>query len=609
MPNVFGTVDRTMAGQDQPYVVGSSRPVKGPRQRGRQLLDQPVALVRSAVLSRAVSSAVSAAILLASLSAAPAAAWSRHGTEAEDEAPVRVRRPSAAPTAASSAASSADGTWLSGTGQWIGSTACSAASTVVNTATAPVAAVGSYISSGSNALSQFSWEVAYVFGVNRTPVSQVHVTDAAMPAASAQDPSAREAGQTAPAAPSPVPNPAPPAAAAVSPPSQTAPPQPVPEAVPPKPPVAPSEPATPPVAVVAEAVAAVPQARAADAKLLASLAVDKPQRRPDGSYFVPKPLQRMFDIRTHRADSVRTPLTVKLPGRIVPDPNAHGDVEASLLGRIEPPKTGMPVLGETVRKGQILGYVAPAIGVVDRSQVRREVARLTNDIRITAESLEILKQFWFVPFRDGKVMQAEVRLEGLRREREALLPMLQTQEVLRAAIDGVISASTAINGRIVHPGEKIFEIVNPQRLWIEAVAADPEVARGTQLVHNASAVTPEGDALDLTFIGSGLALQQQSVPLMFRIENPMEGLRVGRPVTVTVRNESKMREGIPIAREAVVNDSGGAEQVWELVEPEVFMPHTVKTEMIDGRSVLISAGLEPGARIVTHGARLLSQFQ
>ncbi|WP_247873300.1 HlyD family efflux transporter periplasmic adaptor subunit [Azospirillum sp. TSH64] len=594
-----------MAGQDQPHVVGSARLAKGPRQRGRQRLGQPVALLRSVGLSRAVSSAVSAAILLASMSAAPAAAWSRHGTEAEDEAAVRVRRPSAAPTAASSA----DGAWLSGTGQWIGSTACSAASAMVNTATAPVAAVGSYISSGSTALGQFSWEVAYMFGVNRTPVSQVHVADAAMPAASAQDPSAREAGQTAPAASPSVLNAAFPAGTVAPPPSQPLPSEPVPEAVLPKPPAATSEPATPPVAAVADVVPTAPQPRATDAKLLASLAVDKPQRRPDGSYFVPKPLQRMFDIRTHRADSVRTPLTVKLPGRIVPDPNAHGDVEASLLGRIEPPKTGMPVLGETVRKGQILGYVAPAIGVVDRSQVRREVARLTNEIRITAESVEILKQFWFVPFRDGKVMQAEVRLEGLRREREALLPMLQTQEVLRAAIDGVISASTAINGRIVHPGEKIFEIVNPQRLWIEAVAADPEVARGTQLVRNASAVTPEGDALDLTFIGSGLALQQQSVPLMFRIENPMEGLRVGRPVTVTIRNESKMRDGIPIAREAVVNDSGGAEQVWELVEPEVFMPHTVKTEMIDGRSVLISAGLEPGARIVTHGARLLSQFQ
>ncbi|WP_052293737.1 efflux RND transporter periplasmic adaptor subunit [Azospirillum sp. B510] len=506
-----------------------------------------------------------------------------------------------------------DGSWLSDTGQWIGSTACAAATTVMDSATAPVAAVGGYVSSGSQALSQFSWEVAYMFGVNRTPVSQVHVPDTTMTVASAQELSGREAVQ-APSTPAPAVSVA--ASAAASPavsaadsasaaPVAAAPPSPSEPAASVQPPPRPSAPAAP---MVAEAKPPAPPL-AADAKLLASLAVDKPQRRPDGSYFVPKPLQRMFDIRTQKAESVRIPLTVKLPGRIVPDPNAHGDVEASLLGRIEPPKTGMPVLGETVRKGQILGYVSPAIGVVDRSQVRREVARLTNEIRITAESLEILKQFWFVPFRDGKVMQAEVRLEGLRREREALLPMLQTQEVLRAAIDGVISASTAINGRIVHPGEKIFEIVNPQRLWIEAVAADPEVARGTQMVQNASAVTPEGDPLDLTFIGSGLALLQQSVPLMFRIENPIEGLRVGRPVTVTVRNESKMREGIPIAREAVVNDSGGSEQVWELVEPEVFMPHTVKTETIDGRSVLISAGLESGARIVTHGARLLSQFQ
>lgn len=328
MSNVFGTVDRTMAGQEQPHAFCSAKLAKSDRRPGWQDHGQPVARVRTVGLTRAVSSAVCAATLLASLSAASAAAWSRHGTDVEEEAPVRARRPSASPATASTA----DRAWLSDTGQWIGSTACSAASTVVNTATAPVAAVGSYISSGSNALSQFSWEVAYMFGVNSTPVSQVHVADAVLPA-SAQDISAREAVQNVPAAPAPMPKPAS-SAGAVAPP----PPGPVLEAATPHDPVAPSEPATPPVAAIADAMpVAAAQPRVTDAKLLAALAVDKPQRRPDGSYFVPKPLQRMFDIRTHKAESVRTPLTVKLPGRIVPDPNAHGDVEASLLGRIEPP--------------------------------------------------------------------------------------------------------------------------------------------------------------------------------------------------------------------------------------------------------------------------------
>ena len=145
-----------------------------------------------------------------------------------------------------------------------------------------------------------------------------------------------------------------------------------------------------------------------------------------------------------------------------------------------------------------------------------------------------------MPFRDGKIYQSEQRIEGLRRERDTLLPLLQTQEELRAATDGVISVSTAVLGAIVHPGDKIFEIVNPNRLWVEALAPDPTVAANAQRVMSASAVTPEGQALTLTFIGSGLAMEQQSTPILFRIDNPPEGLRVGRPVTVTVQSGSRI---------------------------------------------------------------------
>ncbi|WP_247878068.1 HlyD family efflux transporter periplasmic adaptor subunit [Azospirillum sp. TSO22-1] len=528
---------------------------------------------------------------------AHAGRWTQGPAEDLDEtlAPPRAAtaRPSAAPTAPAVSLPAVAG-WVGGVAGgvagWVGQTASSAATTVSDAAGAAGEAVGHRLGVTAEALKQFTWEVEYVFGINGTPVAPVHVSDGAR--AVVADTMATD-GKAAPAPP--------PGETAAAPT-----PAPAPKAAEPKPPAEPprlrtSEP--PPAAAPA------PAPEPVDTRTLAGLALDKSQRRPDGSYFVPKPLQRLFEIRTQKADTRQSALTVRLPGRIVPDPNAHGDVEASLLGRIEPPRTGFPVLGQTVKQGEVLGYVTPAVGVVDRSQVKREVARLTNEIRISAESLEILKQFWFVPFRDGKILQAETKLDGLRRERAALLPMLQTQEVLRAASDGVISLSNAINGRVVHPGEKIFEIVSPQRLWIEAVAADPDMVRDAVAGISALAVTPEGQTLDLTYIGSGLALQQQSVPVMFRIDTPIEGLRVGRPVTVSVRNRNKLQQGIPLPREALVADSSGAEQVWELVEPEVFMPHTVKTEVLDGRNVLIVAGVEPGARIVTRGSRLLSQLQ
>ena len=351
------------------------------------------------------------------------------------------------------------------------------------------------------------------------------------------------------------------------------------------------------------------EAQQIDPGLLANFVFDRGDRRPDGTFLVPKSLQRLFEIRTARAVAADLPVTVTLAGRIVPDRHIEADVEASLLGRIEAPPRGLPVLGDSVTRGQVLAYVIPAVGVVDRTQVRREVAQLTTVIRVETQNLEILKQFSFVPFRDGKIYQSEERISGLRRERDALLPLLQTQEVLRAATEGVISVSTAILGAIVHPGDKIFEIVNPNRLWVEALAPDPTVAASAQRVMSASAVTPEGQALVLSFIGTGLAMEQQSAPVLFRIDNPPAGLRVGRPVTVTVQSGSHMQRGLPMTRDALTIGPDGVQEVWEQTEPEVFLPHVVRTIDIDGQRVLVVDGLKEGTHVVTQGVRLLAQLQ
>jgi len=384
--------------------------------------------------------------------------------------------------------------------------------------------------------------------------------------------------------------------------------------VPPTPAAIPAPPVQP-VALPPAVTAALPPAAEAgepgpiDPGLLANFVYDRGNRRPDGSFFVPKPLQRLFEVRTAAVVTANIPATSKLAGRIVPDPNAHGRVEASLLGRIEPSPEGLPVIGDVVHKGQILAYVEPAVGVVDRGQLRREVAQLTTAIRVETENLEILKQFSFVPFRDGKIYQSEQRLAGLRREREALLPMLKVREALTASTDGVISMSAAVPGRITHPGEMVFDIVNPRQLWIEASAPDPVTADTASHVAAATAMTPEGQMLAVTFVGSGLAVQQQSTPLLFRIDNPPEGLRVGRPVTVSVQSDKQSTRGILLRRDAITVGSDGVQEVWEQTEPEVFLPHPVRTQAHDGQTVLVLDGLVDGAHVVIRGVNLMAQLQ
>src|SRR5262249_56210561 len=53
---------------------------------------------------------------------------------------------------------------------------------------------------------------------------------------------------------------------------------------------------------------------------LSASAGNSPFRRPDGTLFVPKPTQRLLEIRTRVAAVESRPRTVRFLGRIVPNP-------------------------------------------------------------------------------------------------------------------------------------------------------------------------------------------------------------------------------------------------------------------------------------------------
>ncbi|MFN3593319.1 MAG: hypothetical protein ACK4TK_01370 [Thiobacillaceae bacterium] len=81
---------------------------------------------------------------------------------------------------------------------------------------------------------------------------------------------------------------------------------------------------------------------------------DTPRRQADGSLYVPKPVQHRLGLRTQRVEITRQAKTVEFNARVVADPNAGGRVQASQRGRLEPGPHGLPVLGQRVRKGEVL---------------------------------------------------------------------------------------------------------------------------------------------------------------------------------------------------------------------------------------------------------------
>jgi cobalt-zinc-cadmium efflux system membrane fusion protein len=334
-------------------------------------------------------------------------------------------------------------------------------------------------------------------------------------------------------------------------------------------------------------------------------ASESPRRLPDGSLYVPKPSQRLLSVRTTVAKPQEAAQTVQLIGQIVADPNGGGHVQATQSGRIEPGEKGLPYVGQRVEAGQILAYSAPAVTAVERSGVQQQIANVEQELSIAQARLERLRKLsGSVPQRD--IDEAEATLNGLRKQRAALSPALTTKEPLRAPISGVVTANNVKAGQVVEARDQVlFEILDPSRLMVEAVAFDPRVANS---VRTGTATTADGVTLSLEHLGHSLALRQQAIPLLFRIDAPPPGLSVGQPVRIVAQVQGKA-SGIVLPRRSVVRNASGQPMVWQHDGPQRFIARPVRTQPVDGDTVLVLAGVEPEARIVTDGAGLLNQIR
>jgi multidrug efflux pump subunit AcrA (membrane-fusion protein) len=171
-------------------------------------------------------------------------------------------------------------------------------------------------------------------------------------------------------------------------------------------------------------------------------------------------------------------------------------------------------------------------------------------------------------------------------------------------VSGVVSAAHVTAGQVVEAREKLFEIVDPARLAVEALAYDPALAAD---LGQAYLVQPAG-SLPLRFVGAGRQLRGQALPLLFRLDGAHPALAAGLPVKVTARTRSTV-QGVALPLAAVQKGAGGETMVWVKQAPERYAPRRVETRPLDARSLVVTAGLEDGERVVTSGANLLGQVR
>jgi hypothetical protein len=328
------------------------------------------------------------------------------------------------------------------------------------------------------------------------------------------------------------------------------------------------------------------------------------QRLADGSLFVPKPVQRQLGIRTLPVRIGDLAATVELNGKVIPDPESGGRVQAPFPGSVMPGPKGMPVPGRKVVKGEVLAWLHPVASAIERGNQKSQQAELEAQLAIAEGRLKRFEQL------EGAVPQKEI--EAARIERDALAKRrgfvsasIDSAQPLLAPAAGVVSASHhLVAGQVVDARELLFEIVDPARLAVEALAYDPGI--GATLI-SATALAGRSP-LELKFVGAGRQLREQALPLLFRIVGTNSMVAVGQPVTVIVRTAHEMK-GAAVPRTALTKVGAGETAVWVHAEAERFVARRVRHQALDAASVAIAEGLQEGDRVVVEGAGLLSQVR
>jgi membrane fusion protein, heavy metal efflux system len=329
-----------------------------------------------------------------------------------------------------------------------------------------------------------------------------------------------------------------------------------------------------------------------------------PSRQPDGSVFLPKAAQRQLSVRTVVAKEAELARTVELSGRVVMDPNAGGKMQSTTGGRLEATGRGLPSLGQAVRKGEVLAYVVPTASAIERSNQTAQLAELRAARTLAEKRLARLRELSdTVPRKEIEAVEAEI--ESLTARTGAIGAGLATKEALLAPVSGVIASANAVAGQVVDARELIYEIVDPGRLSIEALAFDADTAANV-----ASASLAVGAArVPLQFVGAARSLREQALPLVFRAQNnALHNLAVGQPVKVFVQSKS-MVKGVAVPSAALMKNPANQTIVWVKSAPERFEPRVVTAEPLDGVNVAVTTGLKSGDRVATQGATLINQVR
>ncbi|WP_083968028.1 efflux RND transporter periplasmic adaptor subunit [Hyalangium minutum] len=338
---------------------------------------------------------------------------------------------------------------------------------------------------------------------------------------------------------------------------------------------------------------------------------------------IAKETQFLLEIRTERVRTRSVEARLVAPGKVIPRTDRYAQVASPVPGIVMASGSGVPLVGQKVKKGQVLATVQQSLSASEATglstgliqaeaestraqaaleQARRDLARLESLQGVVAEKDVQQAQL--------AVRTAEQELNRARSAREVLSGARQgqgtTRFTLTAPIDGVLVEARATVGEQVDPSRPLFTVLDASVVWVEARVYENDVARVEAatgaLVHSA-AYEGQHFAARLYHVGQVVDEGTRSVRVLFELDNREGRLRPGMFVDVAIGAGGR-QQALAVPEAAVIEEEGRS-FVFLHTGPEQFERREVVLGVRDGEWRAVRQGVREGDRVVVRGVGTL----
>ncbi|MGZ8188132.1 MAG: efflux RND transporter periplasmic adaptor subunit [Methylosarcina sp.] len=326
------------------------------------------------------------------------------------------------------------------------------------------------------------------------------------------------------------------------------------------------------------------------------------------------------------ANAVVGPRTLRasLPatGIIRAPSNAEMTITAPTSGILVLPEK-IPSIGHPVERGQLLASLVPRLGErgdmaslveeAHKAQLRHDLAhrederaKLLRDSGVMAANKALTAQTTH-QLAHAELDAADKRLNQYHQPAGAA----GTGIPLKAPLAGVIAQAFASNGRYVEAGEKLFLVVDPGRLWLEAQVPETDSVQLAQV----TGATFNVDGFEQTFeikpgengrlvsLATVVDPVRRTLPVIFEFDAKDLHLPLGAFARIRLFTAQRS-EALAVPEPAIVDDNG-IPVVFVQTGGESFERRPVKLGVRDSGFVEVKEGLQAGDRVVTQGAYLV----